>query len=82
MSFPVGVRNNLDIPVRITIFAHNKSSGGSGPQILITVGEEGVTLKSYYGICIDSDVHPNEEWEDVGVLEVLNEPRIKVVGKE
>ena len=82
MSFPIWIKNNLEIPVRITINASNKLEGRIEPEIRIIVGKEGVSLKSYFNVCIDSDVQPNEEWEEVGVLEVLNEPRIKVVCKQ
>ena len=80
MSYPVYVRNNLDIPVRIIIHASNKLEGRIEPEIQITI-ETDKAPTSMRGICIESDVKP-DVWKEIGVLEVFMEPKIKVAGKD
>jgi len=81
MSFSVEARNNLKIPIRLTVTALNKIVNRTAPQILITIGEKGTSLKNFYLTCIDVDLPPKqEEWEKVGVLEVLSDPKISIKG--
>lgn len=82
MSFQISARNNLDIPIRLTVISHNKIHGSKDSRILITIGEEGATLKSYYSVCVDADVPPTQDWEGVGVLEVTCDPKVSIKGEE
>jgi hypothetical protein len=61
-------RNNLGVPVRLTFPISGASPEDS--RILITVGPPGVKLSGFYGVCIDTDLQPNEDWEEIGVLNI------------
>jgi len=74
----IRARNNLQIPIRLTLTNTNVGA----PEILITVGKRGAALKTFYGVCIDTDLLPNEEWEDIGSLDIKGEYRISIRGEE
>ena len=69
----IRARNNLDIPVRLTVTATN-----GDPEILITIGSPGAALKDYYRVCIDTDLAPSREWDDIGNLGIENNYRVSV----
>ena len=71
----IGARNNLNIPIHLTLT-------NSGNRILITVGEGGTNLRDFYRVCIDANLSPNRVWEDVGSLEIENEYKLSICGKE
>ncbi|HUX48998.1 MAG TPA: hypothetical protein VMV76_07600 [Dehalococcoidia bacterium] len=75
----IRARNNLDIPVRLTI-----TSTSVDQEILITIGSSGAKLKDYYNVCIDTDLAPSREWDDIGNLGIENNYRVsvKAEGKE
>lgn len=75
----ISARNNLQIPIRLTLANTND---GKEDRILITIGKNGAALKSFYGICVDTDLPPNKDWEDIGSLEVENKYRLVICGKE
>ena len=78
-SIIIRARNNLGMPVRLTL----TSSGYSEDyQILITIGHEGVALKTYYGVCADTDLLPNKEWEEIGSLNINIKSRVSISGKQ
>jgi len=68
----IGVRNNLKVPVRLTLTNNGR--------ILITIGEEGVTLKDYYRVCVDADISPNKEWQEVGSLYIDTKSEVSFEG--
>ena len=68
-------RNNLPIPIRLTL---TESNG----EILITMGIKGVALKHFYSVCIDTDLSPNTTWEVVGSWELKTEYTLSLRGKE
>jgi len=74
VSFRVRARNNLDIPIRLTI---TQSS-----EILITIGKKGASLKQYYLACIDADLPPSQDWEEVGQLDIKTKHFVSFRGRE
>lgn len=74
----IEARNNLNIPIRLT--ATNVNDGRNESRILITIGKEGVKLSGFYGVCIDVDLSPNEEWEEIGRMNLETEHRISISG--
>lgn len=75
----VSARNNLKIPIRLTL--SNVSSGQDDACILITIGNEGAALKDFYRICIDTDILPNQDWDDVGSLCIDTKCKVSIEGK-
>jgi len=63
----IKARNNLPIPIRLTL---TNSNDEEQDRILITVGKQGIALKDFYRVCIDTDLLPNKEWEGIGSLDI------------
>lgn len=77
MELPINIRNMGKHPVRITITV--SSDGREHDEILITLGEKGKSLKGYYGVyCIDKDLEPNSEWENVGILNIESKYKLRI----
>ena len=72
----IRARNNLGSPVRLTLTI---TSGE--PEILITIGKEGVRLAGFYSICSDTDLLPSEDWCPVGNLEIETKHSLKINGE-
>jgi len=77
-SIPIRARNNLDIPIRLTLTRTGYNS--ENDEILVTVGEEGTALKDYYRICVDADISPNKEWKEVGSLYINTKSTVSLSG--
>ena len=76
----IEARNNLNIPVRLTIT--NANDGRNQNRILVTIGKEGTTLREFHTVCIDADLPVDEEWQEVGGLNLEADYHISVSGKE
>ena len=74
----VSTRNNLKIPVRLTLTSVGYKNDDT--RILITIGNEGAVLKNYYGVCIDTDLPPNQDWDDVGSLCIETKSKVSIEG--
>ena len=74
-AIAIRARNNLNIPVRLTLIR-----SGENEEILITIGEEGTTLKAYYSVCVDADIPPNKEWEEIGSLHIDTKSVVSFLG--
>ena len=74
----IRARNNLDIPIRLTL---TRSVSQCESEILITVGHEGATLKDFYKVCVDTDLIPNQEWGQVGSLSISTKSNISFSGE-
>ncbi|MBU1173528.1 MAG: hypothetical protein KKD44_28505 [Proteobacteria bacterium] len=72
-------RNNLNIPLRLTIT--NVKDGRDEGNILITIGGEGVSLRSWYSICIDTDLSPNEDWQEIGSMQLEAKYNVSIRGE-
>ena len=73
----IRARNNLDVPVRLTL---TNVRSRNECEILITVGQEGTALKDYYRVCVDTDLLPSEEWEEIGSLQIDTESKVSFAG--
>ncbi len=79
-NIEVSARNNLNVPIRLTL-----TVAGTRPEdtrILITVGPPGVKLSGFYSVCIDTDLHPNEDWGEIGTLSIETKCRASLRGLE
>lgn len=74
----IEARNNLDIPIRLSIII--TGGGREESRILVTIGSEGASLRSYFRICIDADIIPTNEWQEVGSLAIDTKSHISVLG--
>jgi len=74
----IRARNNLPLPIRLTVVATN--DGRNESDILITIGDKGASLKSFYGVCIDTDLRPNEDWQEIGNLNLEIKHRVSIKG--
>jgi len=77
-SIAIRARNNLDIPIRLTLTRTGYND--ENDEILITIGEEGTTLKDYYRVCIDTDILPSKEWGEVGLLHIDTKSKVSFSG--
>ena len=71
----IRARNNLDIPIRLTLTVTHTES-----EILITIGEEGAKLAGFYSVCSDTDLLPAKEWQEIGSLDVENRYKVSIAG--
>ncbi len=67
-SVEISARNNLNLPVRLTLT--NVGTNSEDARILITIGKAGVKLSGFYGVCIDADILPTQEWQKIGTLTI------------
>lgn len=74
----IRARNNLGVPVRLTLTSVGLEH--EQPEILITIGTKGVALSTYYRVCIDADIAPNNEWGEVGSLGIDTKYEISLTG--
>lgn len=74
----IEARNNLGVPIRLTLTSVN--DGKNEDRILITIGKEGTALKSFYGVCIDTDLSLDQEWREVGSLDLETTYRVSISG--
>jgi len=76
----IAARNNLNVPIRLTLtnvgYKHEDS------RILITIGKEGATLKDYYRVCLDVDILPNDDWQEIGLLHIDTKTKVNFEGGE
>lgn len=77
-SIIIRARNNLDVPIRLTL---TNSGYGDNHQILIAVGHDGTSLKGYYNICVDTDLLPDKEWREIGLLNMDTKTSVNFTGK-
>lgn len=73
----IKARNNLGIPVRLTI---TNSGYTDESQIRITIGKEGVKLAEYYRVCVEADILPSGEWGEVGALNIKTKSTVSFNG--
>ncbi len=76
----ISARNNLNVPIRLTLT--NVGTNSEDARILITIGEAGVKLRDYYRVCIDTDLPPNQEWEGIGTLGIDTRCKASLIGLE
>lgn len=76
----IEARNNLNIPVRLTLV--NVNDGKNQSRILITIGKEGVALRDFYTVCIDTNLPPEREWREIGSLSWEADYHVSLSGKE
>jgi len=79
-NIEVSARNNLNVSVRITLV--NAGTGPEDSRILITIGDPGVKLSGFYGVCIDTDLPPKNDWEEIGTLSINTKCKISLKGLE
>jgi len=79
-NIKISARNNLNVPIRLTLT--NVGLSGEDARILITIGEAGKKLSGYYRVCIDTDLPPNQEWEDIGTLSIETRCKVSLIGLE
>jgi len=77
-NIKIEARNNLKIPVRLTLT--NVGTSTEDTRILITIGEHGVKLSSFYGICIDTDLPPIKDWTQIGTLNIETKSKVSLTG--
>ena len=75
----ISARNNLEIPIRLTLT--NSGDKDDDCRILITVGVEGAVLKGFYGVCADTDLPPSEDWNDFGLLCIETKSKVSITGE-
>lgn len=75
----ISARNMLGIPIRLTLT--EVSDGREDSRILITVGKEGAELKGYYRVCIDTDLPPGQDWDDIGLLCIDTKCKVSLEGQ-
>lgn len=78
-NIEIGARNNLNVPIRLTLTKAGYNDDTT--KILIVIGNKGVALKSYYSVCIDTDLPPNQEWEDIGSMCIDAKCTLSIKGK-
>ena len=76
----ISARNNLNVPIRLTLT--NVGTNSEDARILITIGEAGVKLSGFYGVCIDTDLPPKQEWEEIGTLSIDTRCKASLIGLE
>lgn len=74
MNYTIRARNSLDVPIRLTITNSNE-------QILITIGHEEAALKDFYLVCVDTDLLPGKEWQEIGLLNISMKSQIAFQAK-
>lgn len=67
-NIEISARNNLNVPIHLTLT--NVGLHSEDARILITIGEAGTKLSGYYRECIDTDLPPKQEWEEIGTLSI------------
>lgn len=77
-KFSIEARNILNIPIRLMVTNVGLSHADS--RILITIGPEGASLKSYYRVCIDTDISPDKEWQEIGSLYIETKSEVSLEG--
>ncbi|MBA7661779.1 hypothetical protein ES703_69799 [subsurface metagenome] len=76
----ISARNNLNVPIRLTLV--NVGTNSEDARILITIGEAGVKLGGFYSVCIDTDLLPKQEWEEIGTLSIDTRCKTSIRGLE
>ena len=79
-NIEISARNNLNVPIRLTLT--NVGTNSEDAQILITIGEAGVKLSGFYSVCIDTDLPPKQEWEEIGTLNIDTRCKTSIRGLE
>lgn len=77
-NIPISARNNLKVPIRLTLT--NVGISAEDTRILITIGEAGTKLSGFYRVCIDTDLPPNQEWEEIGTLSIETRCKTSLIG--
>lgn len=73
-NFQILARNNLGIPIRLTVCAH-------GNTITIAVSEERHTKEKYPSVHTSKNLKENmDSWEEIGTLTVESKSYLKVTG--
>ena len=79
-NIEISARNNMNVPIRLTLTTVGISS--EDDRILITIWESGVKLSGFYGVCIDTDLPPKQEWEEIGTLSIDTRCKVSLNGLE
>jgi len=79
-NIEISARNNLNVPIRLTLT--NVGTNSEDARILITIGEAGTKLSGFYGVCIDTDLPPKQEWEEIGTLSIDTRCKASLRGLE
>jgi len=77
-NIEISARNNLNVPIRLTLT--NVGTNPEDSRILITIGEAGAKLSGYYRVCIDTDLPPGQDWEEIGNLSIDTKCKALLIG--